>query len=94
MDRWARSCQIRIRRPRSQLHGHHLRLDRGGFQPDVVNPPLVRYHTNGNAGETPAGISGGVQMYDYQFALPLGLPGCRRYQVLGADRGLPARAFA
>lgn len=42
----------------------------GGFQPDIVSPPLARYHTNGNAGETPAGSAGGVAMYDYHFTLP------------------------
>jgi hypothetical protein len=42
----------------------------GGTQPDVVNPPLVQYQPNGNAGETPVGTVGGIPMYDYHFALP------------------------
>ncbi|MBL8763460.1 MAG: hypothetical protein JNM07_04240 [Phycisphaerae bacterium] len=42
----------------------------GGSQPDVTHPPLIRHHTNGNAGETPAGSAGGVAMYDYRFTLP------------------------
>jgi len=42
----------------------------GGSQPDVINPPLVHYQTGGNAGETPAGPSGNIAMYDYSFALP------------------------
>lgn len=42
----------------------------GGSQPDVVNPPLVRYQTGGNARETPAGMFAGTMMYDYTFALP------------------------
>ncbi len=42
----------------------------GGFQPDVTNPPLARFHTNSNAGEAPAGTFGGVAMYDYAFTLP------------------------
>jgi hypothetical protein len=41
-----------------------------GNQPDVHNPPLVRYQTGGNAGQTPAGTFGGVPMYDYHFTLP------------------------
>jgi hypothetical protein len=41
-----------------------------GTQPDVVNPPLVEYHTGGNAGETQAGVVGGTTMYDYSFTLP------------------------
>jgi hypothetical protein len=42
----------------------------GGSQPAVTNPPLVQYQTGGNAGETPAGPSGNITMYDYDFALP------------------------
>lgn len=42
----------------------------GGFQPDVVYGPLVEYEVGGNAGETAAGIAGGVNMYDYAFVLP------------------------
>ncbi len=42
----------------------------GGFQPDVVNGPLVEYQVGGNAGETSAGSAGGVLMYDYAFVLP------------------------
>jgi hypothetical protein len=46
----------------------------GGTQPDVINPPLVRYQTGGNAGETPAGPSGNIPMtYDYSFTLPTSL---------------------
>ncbi len=39
-------------------------------EPDVTHAPLVRYHTNNNAGETLAGTFGGVLMYDYHFTLP------------------------
>jgi hypothetical protein len=42
----------------------------GVNQPDVAHPPLVRYEVGGNAGETPGSVLGGVQMYDYAFALP------------------------
>jgi hypothetical protein len=42
----------------------------GGTEPDIVHPPLVEYHTGGNAGETPAGTFGGAAMYDYKFTLP------------------------
>lgn len=41
-----------------------------GSEPDIVNPPLVTYETGGNAGQTPAGVFGGVTMYDYHFTLP------------------------
>ena len=40
-----------------------------GTQPDITTP-LVQYQTGGNAGETPAGLLGGVMMYDYHFTLP------------------------
>jgi len=39
-------------------------------EPDITHPPLVKYHTNNNAGETGAGTFGGVIMYDYHFTLP------------------------
>ena len=42
----------------------------GGSQPAVANPPLVEYQTGGSAGETQAGMVGGIAMYDYQFTLP------------------------
>lgn len=42
-----------------------------GIEPDVINPPLVEYRTNGNAGEIPAGDFGGVRMFDYKFVLPM-----------------------
>jgi hypothetical protein len=41
-----------------------------GTQPDVVSPPLVRYHTGGKAGETQAEVVGTTTMYDYSFTLP------------------------
>ncbi len=43
----------------------------GGYQPDVVHPALVEYHTGGNAGQTAAGTFGGIAMYDYQYSLPI-----------------------
>jgi len=42
----------------------------GGLQPDVANPPLVHYHTGGDAGQTPVGSFGGTVLYDYTFTLP------------------------
>ncbi|MFO0830402.1 MAG: hypothetical protein U0637_01035 [Phycisphaerales bacterium] len=43
----------------------------GDSQPDLgAGGRLVRYYTNNNAGETPAGSAGGVAMYDYAFTLP------------------------
>ncbi|HEX2836869.1 MAG TPA: hypothetical protein VHN77_01950 [Phycisphaerales bacterium] len=42
-----------------------------GSQPDLgTGGRLVRYYTGSNAGETAAGIAGGVAMYDYAFTLP------------------------
>ncbi len=41
-----------------------------GIEPDITKPPLVHYEVEGNAGETPADVLGGVQTYDYQFVLP------------------------
>lgn len=46
----------------------------GGSQPDIGSVfapnPLVQYDVGGNAGQTPAGVFGGVTMYDYTFTLP------------------------
>ncbi len=42
----------------------------GGSEPDVAHPPLVEYETGNNAGQTYAGVFGGVTMYDYRFTLP------------------------
>jgi hypothetical protein len=43
----------------------------GGFQPDVLNPPLMEYTVGGNAGEAPPLIPGGVtqSMHDYAYVL-------------------------
>jgi hypothetical protein len=46
----------------------------GGSQPDVGNPPLMEYEVGGNAGETFAGVVGGVTTYDYRYALPAAFP--------------------
>ncbi len=42
-----------------------------GAQPDLAQPPLVRYEVGGNANETPAAVLGGVQTYDYHYVLPI-----------------------
>ena len=50
----------------------------GGSQPYIVALPehedqeivIATFHTNDDAGETPAGSSGGVALYDYHFTLP------------------------
>jgi hypothetical protein len=50
----------------------------GGSQPVITALPehesqevvIATFHTNDNAGETYAGVSGGVTMYDYRFRLP------------------------
>jgi hypothetical protein len=41
-----------------------------GFFPDLANPVLKKYTISGNANETAAAVSGGVQMYDYSVTLP------------------------
>ncbi|MEP7216737.1 MAG: T9SS type A sorting domain-containing protein, partial [Anaerolineaceae bacterium] len=45
-----------------------------GSQPDVSHPPLVEYEIGDNAGETYAGLWGGVVMYDYSFTMPTTFP--------------------
>ena len=41
-----------------------------GAEPAYLSGPLLTYPTGGNAGQTFAGIFGGVAMYDYSFTLP------------------------
>ena len=41
-----------------------------GTQPDVGHPPLIEYTTGDDAGQTSAGVFGGVAMYDHRFVLP------------------------
>lgn len=41
-----------------------------GFYPDLANPYLKKYTITGNANETPAGLAGTVQMFDYSVTLP------------------------
>jgi cell division septation protein DedD len=45
-----------------------------GTEPNVANPPLVRYQTAGNAGETSIGTAGGITLYGYTFSLPTPFP--------------------
>jgi hypothetical protein len=70
----------------------------GGSQPDVVNPPLVRYETGDNAGQTYAGNFGGVLMYDYHFTLPSAFQaaGSTKYwvQIEAWHHGIPEWSFA
>ena len=40
------------------------------IEPDIVHPPLARYRTGDNAGETAAGLFGATTLYDYAFTLP------------------------
>lgn len=44
-----------------------------GFYPDFATR-LKKYQISGNCTETPADISGGVQMYDYALTLPTSFP--------------------
>lgn len=41
-----------------------------GREPAVANPPLVQYHTAGNAGETAFDVFNGTQINVYSFNLP------------------------
>lgn len=65
----------------------------GGSQPDLVNPPLLVVHTGGNAGQQPAGTTGGIPMYSYQFILPSAFQaaGGVKYwlQIEAVQTGLP-----
>jgi hypothetical protein len=73
----------------------------GGFQPYIVAIPenesqevvIATFHTNNNAGETYAGTSGGVAMYDYRYVLPtpVTLQGGVKYwfRVVGAQAVYP-----
>lgn len=42
----------------------------GGWQPDIINGPVVQYQVGGNAGETASVVAGGVQLYNYKYVLP------------------------
>ncbi len=41
-----------------------------GTEPNVAGPPLVEYHTGGNAGETTIGLVGAHTVHAYIFSLP------------------------
>lgn len=41
-----------------------------GTEPNIANPPLVRYQLGGNAGETVIGTAGGGTLYAYSYSLP------------------------
>jgi hypothetical protein len=70
----------------------------GGFEPDVSHPPLVHYQLGGNAGETPADVLGGVQTYDYGYALPVpfqAVAGMKYWvQIEALQRGAPDWGFS
>jgi hypothetical protein len=42
----------------------------GGAYVDLASPVLMKVTLSGNASQTPAGVAGGVQMYDYHATLP------------------------
>jgi hypothetical protein len=70
----------------------------GGSQPDVINPPLIRYQTGGNAGETLAGPAGNAIMYDYDFVLPatFQVTANTKYwlQIVADQNGIPDWGFS
>jgi hypothetical protein len=62
-----------------------------GIQPDIIAGPLVTYSVGGNAGETPAGTFGGIDMYDYEFVLPTAfnaVAGTKYWLKLYASQGV------
>ena len=69
-----------------------------GTQPDLgVGGRLVQYFVGGNAGETPAGVFGGVQMFDYAFVLPSPFPatgGTPYWVQVEASQGAVAPSYA
>jgi len=69
-----------------------------GTQPDFTQPPLVEYETGGNAGQTDAGVFGGVTMYDHSFTLPVAFraqAGIRYWvQIEGWQSGFPDWSIA
>lgn len=69
-----------------------------GTQPDFTRPPLVEYETGGTAGQTYAGLFGGVAMYDHHFTLPAPFPaqaGVKYWvQIEGWQPGFPDWSLA
>jgi hypothetical protein len=69
-----------------------------GTQPDVgAGGRLVHYFVGGNAGETPAGAFGGVQMFDYAFTLPSPFQatgGVKYWVQVEASQGAAAPSYA
>jgi len=69
-----------------------------GYQPDIIQPPLVKYETGGDAGQTLAETFGGVTMYDYSFVLPSpfqAVAGSNYWMLLEAwQHGIPDWALA
>lgn len=73
----------------------------GGFQPLIVALPehedqeitIATFHTGDNAGQTFAGVFGGIAMYDYHFVLPapVTLTGGVKYwfRVVASQAGYP-----
>src|SRR6185503_13732722 len=59
----------------------------------ILNPPLVQFETGGNANQTPAGVFGGTEMYDYHFVLPSAFQAAAgtRYwlYILAGHHGIP-----
>lgn len=70
----------------------------GGSQPDLsAGGRLVRYNVGGNAGETPAGVFGGVAMDDYAYTLPSPFPatgGVKYWVRIVASQGAAAPSYA
>lgn len=64
-----------------------------GFEPDVAHPPLEEYQLGDNAGETAAGVLGGVQTYVYRYTLPVpfqAVAGTKYWvQIEALQRGSP-----
>lgn len=69
-----------------------------GTEPDIISPPLKKWHVDGNAGQTAAGTVNGVAMYDYRFVLPTAYTvtgGVKYWLQIEADQsGIPEWALA
>ncbi len=65
----------------------------GGSQPDILNPPLAKFQTGGNAGETSSGKLGGAAIFAYRSVLPVpfNATGGSKYwvQIVATQNGIP-----
>ena len=94
LERRLRSGAVRHREAASRTsRSASTHRSRALIEPDVAHPPLVRYEVGGNAGETLAACWAACRCTTMRSCCPQpSTPG--RNEVLGADRGIPARVPA